>query len=273
LVPRLLLLGALLAPGLVGAADPRPLFDSHLHYNGTEDSGLTPRAALATLAANQVTAAVVTGRPPEAALELYRRAPGRVVPILGVYRNAGDKEDWYRDAALPGRVAAALEEGPWRGIGELHLFAPHRRSPVFLRLVDLAVERGLPLQMHADPAVIDALFEHAPGATVVWAHAGAYPCPDLLRDYLDRYPRLYADLSMRDGRVAPEGVLDSGWALLLMEYPDRFMVGVDTYSPGRWERLGEVTATIRAWLGQLPTEVAEALARDNAARVFGTGAP
>ncbi len=246
-----------------------PLFDAHLHYNGPEGSGLEPGEAAAALERHGVERAVVTGMPPAQAAALYRRAPGRVVPFLGVYEEPGDKGRWHQDPALPGRVAAALERGPWQGIGELHLFAPQRRSPVFLALVELAAERDLPLQVHADPAVIDALFEHAPGATVIWAHAGAYPFPPLVRDYLERYPGLYVDLSMRSGRVAPGGVLDPAWELLLMERPGRFLVGADTFSAGRWRRLGEVTGTIRDWLGQLPPGVAERLAWGNAAALFG----
>jgi hypothetical protein len=49
------------------------------------------------------------------------------------------------------------------------------------------------------------LFDRAPEATVIWTHAGAYPYPPPLRDYLRRYPGLYIDLSVRDQRAAPDG--------------------------------------------------------------------
>jgi hypothetical protein len=77
------------------------------------------------------------------------------------------------------------------------------------------------------------------------------------------------DLSMPDERLAPEGVLSPEWAALLMENPDRFLVGVDTFSVARWRRFDEVTARIRDWLAQLPPQVAEqvALFRD-AERLF-----
>jgi predicted TIM-barrel fold metal-dependent hydrolase len=168
-------------------------------------------------------------------------------------------------------VETALADDPWRAIGELHLFAPDRRSPVFLSIVSLAAERGLPLLVHSDPAVIDSLFEHAPQARVIWAHAGAYPYPPLLADYLGRYPNLYADLSVREDQIAPGGELDPAWWRLLVGHPDRFLVGVDTYSPARWGRFGEVTAAIRGWLDQLPPDVAERIARGNAQRIFATG--
>jgi predicted TIM-barrel fold metal-dependent hydrolase len=125
--------------------------------------------------------------------------------------------------------------------------------------------------IHGDPAVIDAIFERTPQATVVWAHGGTFPCPDLLRDYLRRYPRLYADLSMRDDRVAPGGRLDPDWEWLLLEHAERFMVGVDTFSRGRWQDYARHAARIRAWLGQLPPDVAQRVARGNALAVYGAG--
>jgi hypothetical protein len=247
----------------------QPLFDAHLHYNVEDAAQYAPRAIIARLKANGVLAATVTGRPPEQVLQLHAQAPELILPMLGVYRTPADKSTWMDDAGLPERVEQALAEGPWRAVGELHLFAEDRRSPVFMRIVELAASRGLPLQLHCDPAVIDTLFDHAPGARVIWAHAGAYPYPPLLRDYLQRYPGLYVDLSVRDQRVAPNGQLDPRWELLLMEHSERFMVGVDTYRTDRWQAFAEVVGEIRNWLGQLPEEVSDAIAYGNAARLFG----
>lgn len=271
-MPRLwLALLTLIAPVLgLGASGP-VLFDAHIHYDAPQAEGLPPATLLDLFDRNRVEAAAVTARPPRLALDLQRQAPDRIAPVLGVYRTAADKAAWHRDPDLPGRVQAALETGPWRAVGELHLFAPDRRSPVFLEVVRIASERGLPLLVHADPAVIDSLFEHAPGARVIWAHAGAYPYPPLLADYLARYPNLYADLSVREDRIAPGGDLDPDWWNLLTSYPDRFLIGVDTYSAGRWARFGQVTEAIRAWLEQLPPDVAAAIAHGNARRLFGLG--
>ena len=247
----------------------QPLFDAHLHYNAEDAAQSAPQTIIARLRANRILAAAVTSRPPEQVLQLHAQAPRLILPMLGVYRTAADKATWMDDVGLPERVEQTLAEGPWRGVGELHLFAEDRRSPVFLRIVELATSRGLPLQLHCDPAVIDTLFEQVPEATVIWAHAGAYPYPPLLRDYLERYPGLYIDLSVRDQRIAPDGQLDPEWELLLLEYPGRFMVGVDTYSTGRWHAFAEVVSRIRNWLDQLPAEVSDAIAYRNAARLFG----
>jgi hypothetical protein len=129
---------------------------------------------------------------------------------------------------LPSRVEQQLTQSRWYGIGELHIFAADRRNPNFLRIVDIVTTHRLPLLMHSDPAFIDALFEHSADAKLIWAHAGAFPFPPLIRNYRERYPGLYVDPSVRDQRIAPFGVIDPDWEWLLMEHSDRFLIGVDT---------------------------------------------
>jgi hypothetical protein len=74
---------------------------------------------------------------------------------------------------------------------------------------------------------------------------------------------------VRDQRIAPDGELDPEWELLLLEYSQRFMVGVDTYRTERWHGFAEVVSQIRHWLDQLPDAVSSAIAYRNAARLFG----
>jgi predicted TIM-barrel fold metal-dependent hydrolase len=259
-----------LAPAPAFGAN-QTLFDAHLHYSAADADRLDPAAVIAILDRNDISRAVVTGTPARHVVDLYRQAPTRIVPFLGVYRQPADKATWHRDTGLPARVGARLASGPWRGIGELHLFAADRHSPVFRRIVDLAVQHELPLLLHCDPAVIDSLYEYSPAVTVIWAHGGAYPWPPLIRDYLERYPGLYVDLSVREDRIAPEGVMDPGWTTLLMEHAGRFLVGVDTFSTRRWQQFDEVARDIRRWLAQLPEDVAERIARRNAETLFAKG--
>ena len=245
-----------------------PLFDSHLHYDAADAAQFDPQQIIGKLADNDIRHAVVTSTPASHAAGLYRHAPERILPFLSVYRSDADKLQWQNDASLPTRVAAQLEQGIWRGIGELHIFARDRHSPVFQHIIKLAAQHKLPLQIHADPAVIDSVFELEPAQTVIWAHAGTFPYPDLVADYLQRYPSLYVDLSVRDERIAPNGQISDEWYELFIRFPGRFMVGVDTFSPARWEDFDAVVAGIREWLDQLPPDVARQLAHDNAAAVL-----
>ena len=245
-----------------------PLFDAHLHYGATDAAQYSPRQIIARLERNGIRHAVVSGTPAAHTAHLYRQAPGRIVPLLGVYRSQDDKIAWVDDATLPERVEAELDKGPWRGIGELHIFAGDRHSPVFRRIIEIATQRKLPLQIHADPAVIDTLYDISPMQAVIWAHAGTFPYPDLVADYLHRYPALMIDLSVRDERIAPDGRISDDWYELFVRFPDRFMVGVDTFSLSRWHHLDAAVTTMRHWLKQLPDDVARQLAYDNAAEFF-----
>jgi hypothetical protein len=246
----------------------QPLFDTHLHYNAGFANHYSPARIISILRENAVSYAVVTSYPPEQVISLYKTDPELFIPILGVYQTQQDKQTWTSNRHLPAKVKQMLSQGQWRGVGELHVFADQRRSEVLLDIVAISADHDLPLLLHCDPAVIDSVFEHSPDARVIWAHAGAYPYPQLLRDYLARYPRLYIDLSVRDERIAPGGTLDPEWEKLLWEYPERFMVGVDTYSVGRWQQYGSVATRIRNWLSQLPQDISAMIAHDNAVNLF-----
>lgn len=246
----------------------QPLFDSHLHWDPAHP--VTADEVIRLLADEDITGAAITSSPPERVLQVHALAPARIAPILGVYEDDTTKQNWLADRRVPERLAARLGDNRWRAVGELHLFAAQRHSPIFQAVVDATVARKLPLLLHADPAVIDAVYARHPGAVVIWAHAGAYPYPDLLADYLTRYPTLHIDLSVRDERIAPGGKLRDEWHWLLTEFDDRFTVGVDTYRPARWNEYGTVAGRIRGWLVQLPDASAKRIAETNARRLFGS---
>jgi hypothetical protein len=246
----------------------QPLFDSHLHYTAEDAQHFNPQAILQLLDDNAIQYAAVTGTPSAHMTALYRLAPERIVPLLGVYRHGADKSSWTKDKTLVPYLEKELERGVWRGIGELHIFADDRDSEVFKKVIELASAWQLPLLIHGDPAVIDKLYEIAPGQAVIWAHAGTFPYPDLVSDYLRRYPKLSIDVSMRDERIAPDGVISDDWYELFVTYPDRVMTGVDTFSTARWQLYNSAVGTIRNWLAQLPGEIALQLAFVNAAKVY-----
>jgi len=270
---RVLAVFLLLLTGSLMAGSGRTLVDAHLHYTGTDAAELDAAEIVALFDRNRVEAAVVTGTPAWPVERLHAAAPERVLPFLGVYRRPEDKRNWMHDASLPARVEAALDRAPiYRGIGELHIFAPDRDSPVLAALVDIAARRDLALLVHGDAEVIDAIFARDPDATVLWAHLGTDPRPEALRPVLARHSRLHVDTSVRDERfVDADGRLLPGWRRFFIDHDKRVLVGVDTYWTRRWHEYGTEAAQIRAWLDQLPPDVADRIAHGNARRLFGLG--
>jgi hypothetical protein len=244
------------------------LFDAHLHYTVRDAARFSPAGIIRLLDDAGISRAAITSQPPALVDRLVAAAPQRIAPLLGVYREPADKQRWMYDSTLPERLAEQLESGHWRGIGELHLFAADRDSDVFRQVVRLAGEYRLPLLLHADPAVIDTVYSLAPGLIVVWAHAGTFPYPDLVADYLGRYPGLHIDLSMRDERLSDRDGPRDEWYELMVNFPERVLVGVDTFSTSRWESYPQHAARIRRWLQALPAGVAERIATRNAERIY-----
>jgi predicted TIM-barrel fold metal-dependent hydrolase len=268
----LVALGGLFAAG--AGADPLPpMIDAHAHYSAPDAAALSPAEVVAKLDAAGVRRLVVTSSPPQLAQQLYQHAPERVIPLLGVYASDLHKGNWVHDAGLPARVAAQLEDGAWAGIGELHLFARDARQPVFAQLLRLAAAHRLVVMIHGDAAVVEQAFAVAPEVRVLWAHLGTQPQPDLLAAMLARFPRLWVDTSVRDERIAPDGLLLPEWRALFERHPERFVVAVDTFSVNRWQQYEEVVAQIRSWVDPLPQQLKADLLHDNAARLFDSFLP
>jgi len=55
---------------------------------------------------------------------------------------------------------------------------------------------------------------------------------------------------------------------LFERYPERFLLGSDTWINARWDSYGSTMGDYRSWLAQLPRDVAEKIAFLNAERLF-----
>jgi hypothetical protein len=55
---------------------------------------------------------------------------------------------------------------------------------------------------------------------------------------------------------------------LFIDYQDRFLVAVDTFSVNRWQTFDLVVKDIQQWLSFLPESVAKKLAYENAQKLF-----
>lgn len=259
----------LLQPAWAQEVKTRPIFDSHLHYGGEDVKHFTPAQIIEIFDRNQVKYALVSSTPNDGTQELYKHAPERVIPFLGLYRTLDDKRDWMWDPTVIPRLKKALDSGHYRGIGEFHIFSKDFISPVLKRVVEIAAERDLMLQIHGDSMVLDRVFSIAPDIKVLWAHLGTRPEPWYLRDVLERHPEnLYIDTSVRDKQLLAHGGLSDEWKALFIDYQDRFTVAVDTFSVNRWNTFDSVVVDIHTWLGELPEEVAQKLAYDNAYKLF-----
>jgi hypothetical protein len=255
-------------PGaLIAGEVPVPIIDAHLHYNADVWEALPPERALQQLGEAGITRALVSATPAEGAERLYRLAPERVIPFLRPYANRSSRYTWFGDAATIGYVREQLARIPYRGIGEFHVFGDDARTPVVSEIIGLARERRLALQAHTDLAGMRTILEQAPDIPVIWAHAGFNVPVAVLDEMLGKHPQLYLELSFREG-ITRDGVLSPEWEGLFVAYPRHCLVGMDTYTPGRWAELADLADTARHWLAQLPAELAVAIAHGNAERLF-----
>lgn len=261
----------LLVAGITAASAQTelPIFDAHSHYKAEDAEHFSASDIVAILDRENIKRMVVIGEPAAQVQVLYQHAPDRFIPFLGLYHTDSGKSTWMQDKQLLDRLAKQLTEGYYAGIGEIHLFAPQSTNPIFKRIVALAQQHQLPLLLHGDKEIIEQTFLWAPDATVIWAHLGTDPKPEIVDAMLTRYPEgLYIDTSVRDARFIPQGDLLPEWRALMIKHANKLMVGIDTYDLRRWQRISTVTHDIRGWLSQLPAPVAHKIAYENAEKLF-----
>jgi hypothetical protein len=247
-------------------ASDLPIFDTHLHYSRNAWDQFPPEAILALLDRAGVQRAFVSSTPDDGTIRLFEAAPDRIVPVLRPYRESGELGAWHRDPTVAAYLEGRLQRRVYRGIGEFHLNGAEARSPVVREVAELARREKLFLHCHCDDEAVEILLGLAHDVAVLWAHAGMTSGPDVVGRLVDAHPRLSVELALRSD-VAPGGRLDPAWRALFLRHPDRFMVGTDTWVPSRWPELPAVQDAARAWLRQLPPDVARRLASTNAERL------
>ena len=292
-----------------------PLFDAHLHYNEEAWNGSagphSPADVLARMQRSGVKAIIANSRPNDgtkalASLAQTKLAGVTVVPFIRLYRNRADYDNWFRDETIYEMVLAEFargvtgaQAGPYKGIGEFHLYdSTNANGPVAKKLMQFAEKNKLAVLAHVDDVAIDLLMTHAPKARLIWAHTGIGGAPAARVDALfARYPTLMGELSYRPGLTCDAGSLDAGppqgerapsggserhavrerggprlcpeWRALMLKHPSRFMIGSDTWVNQRWQYYEELMKGYRAWLGDLPPDVARKIGWDNGADLFG----
>jgi Amidohydrolase len=280
------LLCALATAGVGAAAEPYagPLFDTHLHYNDEAQQAFPIADVLARMQRSGVRAIVANSRPNDGTLALaaapQAAAAGvTVVPFVRLYRNRADYTSWFADESIHAMVlqqlATGTRAGPFRGLGEFHLYdSRNADGPVAIKLMRLAQERRLAVLAHVDADAIDRLMAHAPRARLIWAHTDIGGAPVArIRALLVRHPTLIGELSYRPGLTDADGHLSAEWRTLIGEFPERFVIGSDTWINARWSDYEALMRSARLWLGDLPAAVAQRVAWGNAAALFDLPAP
>lgn len=183
--------------------------------------------------------------------------------------------------------------------------------PLLLLLADIAAQHDVPIDLHFDPVPADVekplnlssprnpevlkanlegferLLAHNRKAKIVWAHAGSdtvgYFTPRLVRELLGRHSNLA--LSIRPtapfpgSMVHPNGAINDDWIELLRDFPDRFVIGSDSFvvaksytgaeAPRIFEQRSEIQRRgIRRLLSYLPADLARHVGYENAERLY-----
>ena len=285
---------AIILVAIAGAAHSAdyigPLFDAHLHYNEEAWNGkVGPHPlpdVLARINRNGVKAVLSNSRPNDGTKALaadLSKGDLKVVPFVRLYRNRADYDGWFRDETIYDMVQAELARGttsgPYLGLGEFHLYdSANANGTVAKKLMALADDKNLAVLAHVDDVAIDLLIANTPSrgqkTKLIWAHTGIGGAPTARVDALfAKYPRLMGELSYRPGLTCEGGILCPEWRALLLKYPDRFMVGSDTWVNQRWQYYDDTMKGYRVWLGDLPPDVARKIAWDNGAALFGVREP
>jgi hypothetical protein len=261
-----------LSPALVRAAEaPWPIFDAHLHYSHDAWDKLPPAAAVALLRQAGLRRAMVSSSSDEGTQKLVAAAPDLVLPVLRPYRTRSEIGSWINDNSVVTHLEARLANFRYLGIGEYHVYGADADLPVVRRVVQLARDNRLWLHSHSDADAIDRQFRQDPNARILWAHSG-FEAAERVREMLRRHPRLCCDLAFRNDH-ASGGTVDAAWRAAFLEFPDRFLLGTDTFTPERWYYVVEHANWSRRWLADLPRDVAERIAWKNGDALFSAMLP
>lgn len=178
--------------------------------------------------------------------------------------------------------------------------------PLLFLLADIAADKEVPIDVHFDlvpddmplPDILksppnprqlkgnlpafERLLAHNPRARIVWSHVGHEPIqtrgPTVVRRMLQAYPNLYMSFRINRGGPPPtmamsrEGALKPGWLQLIQDFPDRFMLGSDSfYAREGVKQRGsteEGMNNLRSLVEQLPEAVGRKVASENAIHVY-----
>ena len=248
------------------ASEEPPVFDVHIHYSHDVWDALPPREAIQRLRKAGISRALVSSSGDEGTRRLHALAPDLVIPALRPYRKRSDLDSWMNDESVIPYLKEKLADYRYAAIGEFHIQGEQVDLPVVRTMVQLAREHNLILHAHADADAIIGLFDQFPEARIIWALA-CFEYSSKVKELMDIFPNLWADLSFRWEIHTTNRFLPT-WDSLLVEHADRFMLGVDTYTPQRWLKIQDTLDWYNRLFSSLPREVADKIRYQNAQRLF-----
>lgn len=241
---------------------PLPVADVHVHYSHDSVEMTPPERAVELMREANLKFALVSSSDDRGTQLLSELAPDLIVPALRPYTRRGQIDSWQSSEANLRYVESLLETNRYASLGEFHLYGADADLPIPRRMVELAVKHNLLLQAHSDADAVERLLAQDKTIRVIWAHAG-FEDPVSIGAMLAKHDRLWADLAFRSEVGAGEQLSDD-WRELFTRFPDRLMLGTDSFTPERLYFIPRHAERARQWLAELPAEVAEAIAWKNA---------
>ncbi|MBX2878490.1 MAG: amidohydrolase [Granulosicoccus sp.] len=258
----LVLLGLFLNSPAALANDTLPIADAHVHYSHDSVELTPPERVIELMRSANLKFALVSSSDDNGTQLLSELAPDLIVPGLRPYRRRGELSTWFRDPLALAYVEELLERNRYATIGEFHLYGDTVELPIPRRIVELADQHNLVLHAHSDAEAVERILAQNRNVKVLWAHSG-FDDPADIAMMLEKHDRLWGDLAFRS-EVGSGGQLSQEWRDLFTRFPDRIMLGTDTYTPERMYFLPEHAEASRTWLSTLPTKIAENVAWKNA---------
>lgn len=249
-----------------------PLFDAHIHYKEPAWRPYPPKSIIELMDKTGVAMGLVSSTPDEGTIKLWSYAPNRIVPELRPYHGEAGSSNWTKAPGMEEYLKGRLEQYPHEGIGEFHVHKIDPDDKAVLRSVaKMAKDRRIPIHIHSGAAPVELFYQLEPSLTIIWAHAGMSEPAKVVGEMFAKYKTLYADTSYRETDILNDDYsgLDPEWAKVIAEFPERLMVGSDTWVNDQWDDYEGLIAINRRWLSFLPEKIARMIAYQNAEKLFG----
>ena len=250
-------------------ASALPIFDAHVHYNLDIGRPVPVETVFELWRRAGIRGVLLTSRPNDGTRELLAAAPPefRTVAFARPYVVASDAFTWFKNPAILAHDRAGDRARHLPGDRRVPHLRPRRRQRRLRALraarLPASAVAACSLRRLRDRAHLLARsrragdlgthrHDHATGAR----RRAARALPAALRR------AVLPPGSCRRRRT----VFDL--ARTVHKYPQRFLLGSDTWVPQRWPEVPDIMAGYRAWLSQLPPNVAERIAWRNGATLF-----